>query len=165
MNKKIYDRAKVLNYANTWALKRNPRFYNYDNIGGDCTNFASQCIFAGSGIMNYNKVKGWYYNSANDKSPSWTGVDFLYNFLVNNKSVGPHGKIVQIDEVDIGDLVQLSFDGNVFSHSLIIVKIKYPISINNTFVAAHTYDVFEKEIGKYSFKKIRFINIEDIYSW
>ena len=165
MNKKIYNRAKVLNYAKTWALSRNPKFYNYENIGGDCTNFASQCIFSGSEIMNYSKTNGWYYNSANDKSPSWTGVQFLHNFLISNKSVGPHAKIVDIDKVKIGDLIQLSFDGNIFAHSLIVVKINYPIELDNIFIATHTYDAWEKRVSSYRFQKIRFIHIEDVYVW
>ena len=79
-----YNRQKAKEYAKIWAYKRNPRYYNYDSLGGDCTNFISQCIYAGSGVMNYTKTYGWYYNNANDKSPSWTGVDFLYNFFVRS---------------------------------------------------------------------------------
>lgn len=82
-----YDRHKAYNYAQKWAFKRNPIYYNFDNVGGDCTSFVSQCIFAGIGIMNYTKNTGWYYKNGNDKSPSWSGVEFLYNFLTNNKSV------------------------------------------------------------------------------
>lgn len=48
-----YDRKKAVEYAQKWAYKRNPNYYNYDAIGGDCTNFVSQCIFAGSQVMNY----------------------------------------------------------------------------------------------------------------
>lgn len=91
LNNIIYNRQNVLNYAKKWALGRNPMYYNYDSIGGDCTNFVSQCIFSGCNIMNYSKQNGWYYINANDKSPSWTGVQFFYNFLCNNKSVGPYG--------------------------------------------------------------------------
>lgn len=50
-----YNRKKVLEYAQKWAYDRNPRYYNFDSIGGDCTSFASQCIFAGSNVMNYSK--------------------------------------------------------------------------------------------------------------
>ncbi len=39
-------------YAHLWAYGRNPRYYDYEGIGGDCTNFASQCIYAGAGVMN-----------------------------------------------------------------------------------------------------------------
>ena len=73
-----YDRAAAVLYAHQWAYGRNPAFYDYENLGGDCTNFASQCIYAGSGIMNFTPTYGWYYIDANQKSPSWTGVPYLY---------------------------------------------------------------------------------------
>ena len=55
-----YNREQAIDYAKKWAYKRNPRYYNYDPLGGDCTNFISQCVYAGSKVMNYNKVYGWY---------------------------------------------------------------------------------------------------------
>ena len=48
-----------------------PAFYDYERIGGDCTNFASQCVYAGSGVMNYTRDLGWYYIDANNKAPAW----------------------------------------------------------------------------------------------
>ena len=84
-----------------------PAFYDFEEIGGDCTNFASQCIYAGSGVMNYTPVMGWYYNSPYDRTPSWSGVEYLYNFLITNKSVGPYAKFVPASQVLPGDIVQL----------------------------------------------------------
>jgi len=81
-----YNRDLAVQYALRWALNRNPNYYNYDKIGGDCTNFISQCLFAGTGQMNYSN-NPWYYIDANRKSPSWTGVEFLYNFLINNNGI------------------------------------------------------------------------------
>ncbi len=52
-----YHRNDALLYAKKWALDRNPRYLDFENMGGDCTNFASQCIYAGSGVMNYTPVK------------------------------------------------------------------------------------------------------------
>lgn len=57
MKEKEYNREKALEYAKKWAYKRNPKYYNFDLVGGDCTSFASQCIFAGSNIMNYNSLR------------------------------------------------------------------------------------------------------------
>ena len=91
MREQEYEREKAVQYAKKWAYGRNPEYFNFDPIGGDCTNFISQCIFAGSKTMNY-KSNGWYYKNGNDKSPSWTGVEFLYNFLTQNKGVGPYGE-------------------------------------------------------------------------
>lgn len=45
-----YDRQAAFEYAKKWAFRRNPRYYNFEKIGGDCTNFASQCIYAGAKI-------------------------------------------------------------------------------------------------------------------
>lgn len=148
-----YNRQKAIEYANKWAFKRNPKYYNFDSLGGDCTNFVSQCIYAGSNKMNYTKLYGWYYKNANDKSPSWTGVEFLYNFLINNKSLGPFG--AASNNIEIGDIAQLSFDGKNFTHSLIIVgKEKQQILI-----ASHSFDSYGRNINTYMYKKIRFIHI------
>ena len=85
-----YDRTAAVLYAHQWAYGRNPAFYDYENLGGDCTNFASQCVFAGSGVMNFTPDFGWYYIDANQKSPSWTGVPYFWNFMTRKEpSVGP----------------------------------------------------------------------------
>ena len=47
-----YDREAAVAYARRFALSRNPAYYDFSDLGGDCTNFASQCIYAGAGIMN-----------------------------------------------------------------------------------------------------------------
>ena len=75
-----YNRAAAVAYAHAWAYRRNPRYYNYEELGGDCTNFASQCLYAGSGIMNFTPTWGWYYLDADRKAPAWTGVQYLWNF-------------------------------------------------------------------------------------
>ncbi len=50
---KPYDRAAALRYAEQWAMRRNPDFFDFEELGGDCTNFASQCLYAGSRVMNF----------------------------------------------------------------------------------------------------------------
>lgn len=89
-----YDRTAALSYAKKWAFGRNPEFYDFSNIGGDCTNFASQCIYAGAKVMNFTPVFGWYYISADNRTASWTGVEYLYNFLVSNEGAGPFAEEV-----------------------------------------------------------------------
>lgn len=162
MRKIPYNRQKVLEYAQKWAYDRNPQYYNFDSVGGDCTSFASQCIFAGSNVMNYSKSNGWYYINGNNKSPSWSGVEFLYNFLTKNKMSGPFGKEVSQDEIEIGDIAQLSFDGNTFGHTLVIVKIENKFNINQIFISSHTFDSFNKRISEYNYEKIRFVHIEKV---
>ena len=157
-----YNRQKVLDYAKKWAFSRNPKYYNFDPVGGDCTNFISQCIFAGSNTMNYTKYTGWYYINGNNKSPSWTGVEFLYKFLINNKNVGPYGKEIKQKEIELGDIAQLSFSGQKFEHTLMIVNIENHFSLAGIKIASHTYDSYNKPIAEYSFQKVRFIHIEGV---
>ena len=153
----MYNREKVYEYAKRWAYSRNPKYYNFDPVGGDCTNFVSQCIFAGIGQMNYSKENGWYYINGNNKSPSWTGVEFLYKFLIPNTGAGPRGKLVEINKLKIGDVIQLSFNGIIYSHSLIVVK--NGTSSANTLVAAHTFDTFGKKVTDYIYDKYRCVHI------
>ena len=81
-----YDRRAAVAYAHAWAYGRNPAFYDYEQIGGDCTNFASQCVYAGSGVMNFTQTYGWFYIDANNKSPAWTGVEYFYNFMTRSEA-------------------------------------------------------------------------------
>ena len=73
-----YDREAAVAYARRWALGRNPRFGDFSALGGDCANFASQCLWAGWGDM----TEGWHYRSMNERTPSWSGVRFLREWLL-----------------------------------------------------------------------------------
>lgn len=150
-----YNRKAAFEYAKTWAFKRNPKYYNFNNIGGDCTNFASQCIYAGCGIMNYTPTFGWYYININDRAPAWTGVEFLYNFLVNNDGNGPFAEEAPLEKLDVGDIIQLGTATGDFYHSPIVVAIKH----GKLYVAAHTYDAFMRPLSSYNFARARGIHI------
>lgn len=161
MKAKEYNRKKAVEYATKWAYKRNPTYYNFDNIGGDCTSFISQCIYAGAGIMNYKKHIGWYYNSQFDRTASWSGVEFLYNFLIQNKRIGPRGKNTDINGLQIGDIVQLKLLKERFSHSLIIID-KKGNSLEDIYISTHTEDAYYRKVSTYNFEEIRFIHITHI---
>ncbi len=67
--------------------------------------------------------------------------------------------MVSIDKLNIGDIIQLSFDGLKFSHTLVVIK--NGTDIYNTQVSAHTDDVFGKTVGEYNFIKYRCIHIAE----
>lgn len=155
-----YNRDVAVGYAHEWALKRNPKFYNFDEIGGDCTSFASQCLYAGTGAMNFTPVYGWFYFNINNRAPAWSSVKYLYNFLLGNKAAGPFGREVGFDEVQKDDLVQLIINQPDFQHTPVITSVgKFP-DPNNILVAAHSYDCDDKRLSDYDYKAIRFIHIE-----
>lgn len=160
MTLRPYDREAAVAYAHRWAYHRNPDFYNFDALGGDCTNFASQCLYAGSGVMNYTPTFGWYYNSQYSRAPAWTGVPFFYNFLTRKKeSPGPVGTEVSIAEVRPGDFAQISFAGGVFSHDPVVVAVDSPALPENILVAAHSDDADYRPLSTYPAQAVRFLHI------
>jgi hypothetical protein len=158
-----YNRLAAVLYAHRWAYGRNPDFYDYEEIGGDCTNFASQCVYAGCGIMNFTPTYGWYYIDSDQKAPAWTGVPYLYNFLTRKTpSVGPVARECMIWELQPGDLVQLSFNGEEFQHTPVVVWARRPRSTAEILIAAHSYDANNRPLSTYEYQKIRFLHITGV---
>ncbi len=158
MRTKIYDRLSAIKYAKQWAYKRNPEFYNFDSLGGDCTNFVSQCLFAGAKIMNYTPVLGWYYKNLNNRTPSWTGVNYLYNFIVSNTGYGPFGISVTPQKIEAGDVIFLSKNHDRHYHSLFVNKIEN----GSIYVCSHTVDSFNRNLFSYHFDHADFVHIEGV---
>lgn len=161
-----YDRDAAVKYAHLWAFEKNPLFYSYDKLGGDCTNFVSQCILAGNGVMNFTPASGWYYINANKKSPAWTGVEFFYNFLTRReKTVGPKAVECKIQDLQPGDIIQLSANSNKFDHSTVVVSVSEPFDTDHILVAAHSIDTDNRPISTYEYAMIRYLHIEGIISF
>ena len=148
----LYDREAALRYAHRWAYERNPEYYDFDGLGGDCTNFVSQVLAAGGAEQNYSQ-NGWYFNSINDRSPSWSGVNELYEFLVSEHDVGPRARVVDVSEAMAGDIVQLGSFENGYYHSLIIVDPE------NMLVAAHTVDSDYRPLSSYNYDYFRILHV------
>lgn len=156
-----YDGEKAVRYAADWAMKRNPRYMNFDGMGGDCTNFASQCLFAGCGNMNYTPTLGWYFNGPNDRTASWSGVQFLCDFLTSNRSAGPFAVETGPDGLAPGDLVQLGSADGHFYHTPVVLS----VSERGIYVAAHTFDAYMRPLESYSFGRIRCLHIAGARRW
>ena len=155
-----YDRQAAVDYAHRWAYHRNPNFYNFDELGGDCTNFASQCLFAGSGVMNYTPTFGWFYNSQYSRAPAWTGVPFFYNFLTRKKETpGPVGEEAEPAGLLPGDFAQLRFAPGPFAHNPVIVSVGSPPALDNILVAAHSEDADYRPLSTYPIQGVRFLHI------
>ena len=154
----LYDRQRAVSYARAWALGRNPLFYNFTGIGGDCTNFISQCLFAGSCIMNRDGYPDWYYLNSDDRAPAWTGVEFLHSFLLENGGAGPFGREVTQRELEPGDIIQLGNSDNTFYHTLIVSG----FSDGDVVICAHTDDSLDRPLSSYFYAKARFIHIEGV---
>ncbi len=160
---KPFDVNAAIAYSNQWALSRNPRYYNFDKIGGDCTNFISQCVYAGSGVMNHTPIYGWYYYSVNQRSPSWTSVNYFYRFMTTNKTKGPFGSAIPFDALQIGDLIQLQNTSGIFYHNLLVVDIIGELNEQNIIINAHDIDSFRRPLSTYTYMSKRCLHINGVY--
>ena len=154
------DIGKMLDYAEKWAFSANPDYYDFSKLGGDCTNFVSQCIYAGGAVMNYTPDVGWYYISLSDRAAAWTGVEFFARFMFTNKAAGPFGEQIALREVTVGDVVQLGTDDG-FYHSLLVTG----MDGGEPLVTAHTFDVYNVPLSSYKYRYIRCIHLIGARRW
>ncbi|MBQ8320730.1 MAG: amidase domain-containing protein [Clostridia bacterium] len=156
-----YDRSAAVNYAQRWAFSRNPAYFDFSALGGDCTSFASQCLFAGCGVMNFTPVLGWFYLSAENRTAAWTGVEYFYRFLIQNATdrlgngTGPFAEEVDLDRLEIGDFVQFGRSTGDFYHTPIVVGFQG----NEPLLAAHSNDAFARPLSSWQFARIRCLHI------
>ncbi|MDD6159973.1 MAG: amidase domain-containing protein [Oscillospiraceae bacterium] len=158
-----YDRRAAVAYAHKWAFGRNPAFLDFSELGGDCTNFASQCLYAGTGIMNFTPEFGWYYIDPDNRAPAWTGVPFFWDFMTRNTvSDGPFGLGATMNVLRPGDFVQIRFktSGEVFAHTPVVVSVGDPPMLDNILVAAHSNDADNRPLSTYeNVEEMRFLHI------
>ena len=50
-----YSPPKAVAYGRKWGMKRNKKYPDYRSQQADCTNFVSQCVFAGGKKMKKTK--------------------------------------------------------------------------------------------------------------
>ncbi len=156
-----YDREKAVAYAHRWAYSRNPAYSDFSDMGGDCTNFVSQCLRAGGASMNYTPTFGWYYASLNNRAPAWTGVQPFYRFITTNDKTGPYGWPAELPQLQIGDVMQLSFDnGATFGHTALIVSVGESPTPDNVLVATHSEDADNRAVSHWYYALPRFLHIE-----
>jgi hypothetical protein len=152
---KPYQRENALAYARKFAFSQNSNFASFAGIGGNCTNFVSQSIYAGSCQMNYTPIFGWYFISLDDRSPSWTGVEYFYNFITGNVGLGPFGRNASLDELEIGDVIQLAKNEGGYYHSLLVVG----FDGEDPLVAAQTDNAYARPLSTYEYDYSRYIKI------
>ena len=163
---KPYNRAHAVEYARRWALGRNPLFADFTGIGGNCTNFVSQAVLAGSCTMNFTPDYGWYYVSVDDRAPAWSSVEYFYDFITQsptfraqNGGVGPFGVEVSRESVMIGDAVQLANASGDWYHTLMVCGFQG----NDILVCAQSDDALDRPLSTYrNAADFRFLHIKGV---
>ena len=162
---KPYNRERAVEYARRWALDRNPLFIDFTGIGGNCTNFVSQAVLAGSCTMNYTPDFGWYYISEDDRAPAWSSVEYFFDFMTGtplfleqNGGIGPFATVVEREAVMTGDVIQYANAAGDWYHTVIITKLEG----DEIFVSAQSNDARDRPISSYNFTRARFLHIEGV---
>ena len=156
---KDYDRERATAYARRWALSRNPLYFDYAGIGGNCTNFVSQSLYAGSCTMNYTPTFGWYYLSPAERTASWTGVNYFYNFLTGNRGPGPYGREVAREELEPGDVIQLGRNAGGYYHSLLLLSRGED---GELYIAAQSNDALDRPLSSYEYDFARYLHVDGV---
>ncbi len=150
-----YHRQLAVNYANKWWNMANPAYEHFDV---DCTNFVSQCLFAGGAPMNYTgrRETGWWYEGYEHGrerwSFSWAVANSLQLYLQSSHS-GLH--TVTVDsarKLALADIISYDWDGDTrYQHSAIVTGFT---PSGEPLVNAHTND-----------SRDRLWDYKDSYAW
>ncbi|WLV25473.1 amidase domain-containing protein [Aciduricibacillus chroicocephali] len=117
-----YNRLAAVQYAERWWNDFNPQYHRFHN--DDCTNYISQCLFAGGAKMwgSPNRSRGWWY-SGKSWSYSWA-VAHSFRWYLSGTYQGLKTKEVESpQELVPGDIICYDFQGNgKFDHNTIVVN-------------------------------------------
>ncbi|HHX60542.1 MAG TPA: amidase domain-containing protein [Epulopiscium sp.] len=127
---KGYNVNKAVKYALQYALEINPKFGNYEKWGGDCTNYVSQCLYAGEIPFDWEGIDvryHWYWHSETKRTPSWTAANSLKFYMEENGTnkrqnldLGLRAIGTNQDQLLRGDIVQLIDHKDNAYHSMIV---------------------------------------------
>ncbi len=115
----IYDRLKAVQYAERWWNDYNPAFRKFTD---DCTNYISQCLYAGGAPMRGypNRSQGWWYRGDN-WSYSWAVAHSLRWYLGTSKTGLRAREVADPRELQLGDVICYDFEGDGrFNHNTIV---------------------------------------------
>lgn len=121
-----FNIQEACTYAETFALKPNPNYKSFEHIGGDCTNFISQILFAGG----LDQTISW-----KPYTVPWIRVEDLYLYLTThklatklpNKSSLSKGCVIQFYTPEIGRFFHNGF-------------ITYELPNNDYLYCCHSYN-------------------------
>ena len=69
------------------------------------------------------------------------------------------GRPCALEEIRPGDVIQLSFKGEGYQHTPVVVAARPPFRPEDILVAAHSYDADNRVLSSYEYRLIRPIQI------
>lgn len=166
--KKTYDRNKATAYADLYYTRRNPEWYNFTDEGGNCQNYASQCILEGGIPMDYEGEEQWkcyiedpeYDPEINEeesdwgRTKSWVSVTHFYNYARENNGKGLVAETnINIFYGEPGDLVLVG-NGSL-AHTVIISK----VVDGHILVHSNSIDMKNYPLEAYTYNNVQLVKI------
>ncbi|MFI9722169.1 amidase domain-containing protein [Streptomyces sp. NPDC052396] len=138
-----YNYAAMAAYAEKYWRNYNPAYRQFNEEGGDCTNFISQALKAGG----WKPVSGaaadyrtWWYTSSS-QSHSWVGANEWSWYAQNSKRVTMLPNVFQLE---IGDILQMDFDGDGSKDHSMITTYKSRMGI--PYLTYHSTNTYRKSL-------------------
>ena len=148
-NSKLISINKLIQYARKYALSYNIDYLNFNNSGGDCTNFVSQALY----FSGLHQSKLWKPYTA-----AWIMVNPLRDYIIRNDFAIESNELYQDP---LGTIIQFYSDRKGrFSHSGIITEV---MANGELLYCCHDYDKLDfplSETYPLFYNKIRNLQIK-----
>ncbi|MBJ6362795.1 amidase domain-containing protein [Paenibacillus sp. GCM10012307] len=165
----LYHRDLAVAYADRWWDTANPE---YEEFEVNCTNYISQCLFAGRVPMDYTgrRGTGWWYKGRDNGnewwSYSWAVSNALQSFLAGRRTTGLRAIAVNApDQLKLGDVIVYDWNGDGrFQHSTIVTAFDVdgmPLVNANTVSSRHRYWDYRDSYAWTEQTQYRFFHIAD----
>ncbi|MBC2315324.1 DUF1175 family protein [Listeria booriae] len=163
-----YNSKKAIDYAKKWYNKRNDNYRDFENNGGDCTNFVSQCIYNGGKpekvlrpvpYATKKTTKYWYsqhvytkvysqrsykYYKTIQVSTSWCNVSDFAAYWSQTQTVRSFTNVNSaVSYARPGDVIQFKKKGaERYYHSMLAID----KSNKTIYLAGHTRNIWMRNI-------------------
>jgi hypothetical protein len=164
-----YNRQLAVAYADTYWDRSNPKFLTFEV---DCTNYASQCLFAGGAPMHYTgkRASGWWYRGRvggqEQWSYSWSVANSLQLMLTASHSGLQADEVQSPEQLLPGDVIAYDWDGaGRFEHTTVVTRIDpagMPLVNAHTVSSRHRYWAYHDSPAWTEKTRYRFLHIADV---
>ncbi|WP_339149365.1 MULTISPECIES: amidase domain-containing protein [unclassified Sutcliffiella] len=158
-----YSRMEAVKYAEQYWNSYNPQFKKFEV---NCTNYISQCLYAGGAPMvGYPKKSGGWWMRNNDWSYTWAVAHALRWYLPNAKQGLKAKEVNSATDLRPGDVICYDFEGDGrFDHNTIVVakdENGEPLVNANTYNSRMRYWKYEDSTAYTPNIKYKFFHIQD----
>lgn len=164
-----YNRTAAVEYSNKYFHTRNSsEWYNFAYEGGNCQNYASQCMYVGGIPMDFLGADQWkcyiedpvyepelnYNEVQSGRTASWVAVGSFYEYARDNEGFG----LVADTEANLyfaepGDIIVVGNGG--MAHTVIVSK----VVDGHILVNSNSIDMKDYPIEAYTYTYVKLIKI------